>query len=104
MLVAALAFTSPAVLALRASTAAPVGPLPLTKSAPVDFDGLHNVIRVSENIYSGGVPEGDAGFQSLKKLGIKSIVTVDGARPEVEKAKAFGMRYVHLPFGYDRCP
>jgi protein tyrosine phosphatase (PTP) superfamily phosphohydrolase (DUF442 family) len=82
----------------------PKGPLPLGPNKPVDFAGLHNVIRVSEKIYSGGVPEGDAGFQALKKLGIKTILTVDGAKPEVDKAKALGMRYVHLPFGYDSCP
>jgi protein tyrosine phosphatase (PTP) superfamily phosphohydrolase (DUF442 family) len=94
----------PAVVALQASNALPEGPLPLKKAAPVDFKGLYNVIRVAEKIYSGGVPEGDAGFLGLKKLGIKTIVTVDGAKPEVARAKALGMRYVHLPFGYDSCP
>lgn len=103
-LAAALSLALPAMVALRASTRLPDGPLPLTKAKPVDFDGLHNVIRVSEKIYSGGVPDGHAGFQALKKLGIQTIVTVDGAKPEVAQAKALGMRYVHLPFGYDACP
>jgi hypothetical protein len=34
-------------------------------------------------------------------LGIKTIVSVDGARPDAARAKKFGMRYVHLPIGYD---
>ncbi len=93
-----------AILPARAAETLPEGPLPLGANKPVDFAGLHNVIRVSEKIYSGGVPEGEVGFQGLKKLGIKTIVTVDGAKPEVARAKALGMRYVHLPFGYDSCP
>src|SRR5439155_3955576 len=42
--------------------------------------------------------------ESLKQLGIRTILTVDGAPPDVARAKRFGMRYVHLPFGYDGCP
>jgi protein tyrosine phosphatase (PTP) superfamily phosphohydrolase (DUF442 family) len=66
--------------------------------------GLHNVIRITDKLLSGSVPEGDVGFQTLQKLGIKTIITVDGARPEVDRAKKFGMRYVHLPIGYDGVP
>lgn len=66
--------------------------------------GLHNVIRVTEKLLSGSVPEGDTGFQTLQKLGVKTIITVDGAKPEVDRAKKFGMRYVHLPIGYDGVP
>ncbi|MEY2713958.1 MAG: hypothetical protein RIT24_301 [Planctomycetota bacterium] len=70
-----------------------------------DFPGLHNVVSYQGSgaaaFYSGGVPEGDAGFDALVKLGIKTIVSVDGALPDLERAKARGMRYVHLPIGYD---
>jgi protein tyrosine phosphatase (PTP) superfamily phosphohydrolase (DUF442 family)/cytochrome c556 len=68
---------------------------------PLDMPGLHNVIFVSKSLFSGGVPEGDAGFASLARLGIKTIISVDGAKPDVERAKKAGMRYVHLPIGYD---
>ena len=68
---------------------------------PVDLPGLHNVIHVSDQLYSGGSPEGDAGFESMKKLGIKTILSVDGARPDVGRAMKIQMRYVHLPIGYD---
>ena len=66
--------------------------------------GLHNVLRITDKLLSGSVPEGDTGFQTLQKLGVKTIITVDGAKPEVERAKKFGMRYVHLPIGYDGVP
>ncbi len=67
-------------------------------------DGVHNLFRVSERIYSGSQPEGDTGFASLKKLGIKTVISVDGARPEIEIARKYGMKYVHLPIGYDGIP
>ncbi|MGV3723360.1 MAG: hypothetical protein ACO1SX_20880 [Actinomycetota bacterium] len=88
----------------EASETLPDGPLPIGDAAPRDFAGLHHVIRLSEKLYSGGVPEGDSGFQALQRLGVKTIITVDGAKPEVERARKLGMRYVHLPFGYDGCP
>jgi protein tyrosine phosphatase (PTP) superfamily phosphohydrolase (DUF442 family) len=69
-----------------------------------EFPGLHNVVRFSDKLLSGSSPEGDAGFQSLKELGVKTIISVDGARPEVERARKFGLRYVHLPIGYDSVP
>jgi protein tyrosine phosphatase (PTP) superfamily phosphohydrolase (DUF442 family) len=78
---------------------APVLPMPGGK--PVDMPNLHNVIHVTDRLYSGGAPEGDAGFASLKLLGIKTIISVDGARPDVARANKAGMRYVHLPIGYD---
>src|SRR5690606_22513376 len=41
------------------------------------------------------------GFRSLERLGVKTIISVDGAAPDVEAARARGMRYIHLPIGYD---
>lgn len=70
----------------------------------LDLPGLHHLFRLSERLYSGAVPEGDAGFQSLQWLGVRTILTVDGARPDLALAKRFGMRYVHIHFGYDACP
>lgn len=75
--------------------------MPQPGGKPIDLSGLHNVIHVSDRLISGGSPEGDAGFESLKQLGIKSILSVDGARPDLMRAKKFNMRYVHLPIGYD---
>jgi protein tyrosine phosphatase (PTP) superfamily phosphohydrolase (DUF442 family) len=85
------------VLCLTAATSPRVAP----GGKPIDLPGLHNVIHVTGKLYSGGSPEGDAGFASLKQLGVKTIISVDGARPDVARAKKAGMRYVHLPIGYD---
>jgi hypothetical protein len=71
---------------------------------PVEAPGLHNVFRLTEKLLSGSSPEGDEGFASLQRLGVKTIISVDGMRPEVERAHRFGMRYVHLPIGYDGVP
>ena len=73
----------------------------LADDAPRDYPGIHNVVAFADGFYSGSVPEGDAGFDSLAALGVKTVISVDGAIPEVDKAKARGMRYVHLPIGYD---
>jgi protein tyrosine phosphatase (PTP) superfamily phosphohydrolase (DUF442 family) len=69
---------------------------------PIAEPGLPHAFRVSDRIYSGGSPEGDAGFADLERLGVKTIISVDGALPEVETAKRHGIRYIHLPVGYDR--
>ncbi|MCS6860894.1 MAG: hypothetical protein NZT92_11320 [Abditibacteriales bacterium] len=66
--------------------------------------GLPNFFKLSNNIYSGGEPDGEKAFQSLQRLGVKTIISVDGARPDVETACKYGMRYVHFPMGYDGCP
>lgn len=71
---------------------------------PIEKPGLHNVYRMADWLISGSVPEGQAGFRSLKELGIKTVITVDGAKPDVALAKEHGMRYVHIPIGYDGIP
>src|SRR5262249_40131969 len=37
----------------------------------------------------------------LQALGVRTVISVDGARPDVAAARKFGLRYVHLPHGYD---
>jgi hypothetical protein len=72
--------------------------------AKVEAPGLHNVYRITDTLFSGSSPEGDAGFRSLQNLGVKTVLSVDGARPDVELAHKYGLRYVHLPIGYDGVP
>jgi tRNA-Thr(GGU) m(6)t(6)A37 methyltransferase TsaA len=69
-----------------------------------DHAGLHNVMQVSDRIYSGSEPHGEEGFASLEQMGIKTVVSVDGARPNVEVARKHDLRYVHVPIGYDGVP
>lgn len=71
---------------------------------PVEATGLHNVYRLTDKLLSGSSPEGEEGFRSLQKLSVRTIISVDGSRPDVELARRYGLRYVHLPIGYDGVP
>lgn len=77
---------------------------PSTWFTRLDIPGLHNVFLCPRAIYSGAAPEGDAGFDAIKELGVRTIISVDGLAPDVTPAEARGMRYVHLPIGYDGFP
>lgn len=70
-------------------------------ATPVDFPGIHNLVAFHDGFISGSAPEGDVGLDSLSKLGFKTVISVDGAIPDVEGARKRGLRYVHLPIGYD---
>jgi protein tyrosine phosphatase (PTP) superfamily phosphohydrolase (DUF442 family) len=59
------------------------------------------LLQVTDRVFSGGEPVGADAFASLAKLGIKTIVSVDGSEPNVAEAKKHGLRYVHIPIGYD---
>jgi protein tyrosine phosphatase (PTP) superfamily phosphohydrolase (DUF442 family) len=65
---------------------------------------LENVYQVHRKVISGGEPHGSKGFESLARLGVRTIISVDGAKPDLELAKMHGMRYVHLPHSYDGVP
>lgn len=67
----------------------------------IDIAGCENVFQLSESVYSGGEPHDEAALKALADHGIKTIVSVDGAKPDVETAKKYGLRYIHLPIGYD---
>lgn len=62
---------------------------------------LHNAHVVTDKIISGAQPEGDASFKLLGELGVKTIISVDGAKPDIEGARKYGIRYIHIPIGYD---
>jgi protein tyrosine phosphatase (PTP) superfamily phosphohydrolase (DUF442 family) len=65
---------------------------------------LPNAYQLTDKVLSGGQPEGEAAFKELKELGVKTVISVDGAKPNVPLAKKYGLRYVHLPHGYDGIP
>jgi protein tyrosine phosphatase (PTP) superfamily phosphohydrolase (DUF442 family) len=75
---------------------APAGPF-----SPINNPHLHNAHRVTDRVLSGAQPEGEKSFEALAALGVKTIISVDGAKPDVEGARKYGIRYVHLPIGYD---
>ncbi|MFO1064654.1 MAG: hypothetical protein U0892_12390 [Pirellulales bacterium] len=67
-------------------------------------DHLHNVWQLSPRILSGSEPMGDEAFRELAQLGVQTILSVDGLAPDVKGAAKYGLRYVHIPFGYDGIP
>jgi protein tyrosine phosphatase (PTP) superfamily phosphohydrolase (DUF442 family) len=71
---------------------------------PIEAPGIENLYRLSPRLLSGGQPEGGEAFKTLADLGVRTIVTVDGAAPDLESARQYGIRYVHLPVGYDGIP
>lgn len=71
---------------------------------PSNSVGLHNVYRLGESLYTGSSPDEEGAFESLARLGVKTIISVDGAVPDLEAARAHGMRYVHLPITYGSVP
>ena len=88
--------------AMGCGSSAPVPPA--SGPSSVEVEGLHNVYRLSDRLYSGSDPRGDAGFAALHALGVKTIISVDGATPDVPAAGRHGMRYVHVPVAYDGIP
>lgn len=81
---------------------AAAGSLPtMDATKPQNYPGLHNCVAYTPALISGGWPEGEEAFETLHAWGIKTIISVDGAQPNVEAAQKHGMRYVHLPIGYD---
>lgn len=78
-----------------------ITPPTLADPAPREYPGLHNVVAFHKGFYSGALPEGPEAFASLRAMGVKTIITVDGAEPDVAAAKAQGIRYIHLPIGYN---
>lgn len=67
---------------------------------PIPTPSIEHLYRFSPDVYSGGVPAGAAGFRALRELGVRTLVSVDGAAPDVAGAGREGLRYVHLPIGY----
>lgn len=94
---AVLCLTTTAIAAVAEPTAARV-------PRKIESTVLPNAFQVSDKVISGGQPAGDAAFAELAKLGVKTMISVDGAKPDVAAAKKHGLRYVHLPHGYDGIP
>jgi protein tyrosine phosphatase (PTP) superfamily phosphohydrolase (DUF442 family) len=72
-------------------------------AAPERLEAPHlpNAFRLNAKVISGGLPDGEEAFCELAALGVKTVISVDGAKPQVDLAKRYGLRYVHLPHGYD---
>ena len=93
--------TSDAGRATPAPADVPVQPTLDASGHPV---GIENYRRWSDKIGQGGQPDGDEAFRNLAALGYRTLISVDGAKPDAETAAKYGMTYVHVPFGYNGVP
>ena len=92
----AAAFAAIAVLAATAchssQSTIQVEPAPLASVAPpepaavaaVELPGLHNVVTYAPDMIGGGQPEGVEGLETLARMGVKTIISVDGPDRSVE--------------------
>jgi protein tyrosine phosphatase (PTP) superfamily phosphohydrolase (DUF442 family) len=71
------------------------------KTVGKDVGHMHNVHQVTPKFIRGSQPDAESDFAELAKMGVKVVVSVDGAKPDIESAHKHGMRYVHVPMGYD---
>jgi hypothetical protein len=71
---------------------------------PTDLPGLEHVLHLTPELISGGEPEGDAGYDTLRSLGVRTLISTDAVAPDAARAEAAGIRVVHLPIGYDGVP
>lgn len=71
------------------------------EQAPLPVEAFR---QMSPRIYCSGEPVAPDVFDRIAAFGIKTIVSVDGKPPAVEAAEKAGLRYVHLPIGYDGVP
>jgi protein tyrosine phosphatase (PTP) superfamily phosphohydrolase (DUF442 family) len=62
--------------------------------------GLHNVRRLGDNIVSGSEPHGEEAIAAIAKMGVKTILSVDGKVPDAATAGKYGIKYVHIPIKY----
>lgn len=65
------------------------------------YPHLQNLQQLTKRVYVGGEPREDVAFAELAELGVQTVVSVDGAKPQVAAARHHGLRYVHIPVGYD---
>lgn len=70
----------------------------------IEAEHLPNAVQVHAKVISGGQPESNEAFKELQSLGVKTVISVDGMKPDVGTASKYGLRYVHLPHGYDGVP
>lgn len=71
---------------------------------PTSFAHIENALQLGPSLWSGGEPNGDEAFAALAHAGIRTLVSVDGARTDVDTARRHGLNYIHIPIGYDGIP
>ena len=64
---------------------------------PAPIANLHSL---TPRLISGALPDRRT-FHHLASLNVRTIISVDGAPPDVDAANAHNIRTVHIPVGYD---
>ncbi len=59
--------------------------------------GLSNVGRVSPGIYRGAQPSSE-GYDTLKKMGIRTVINLRSKHSEKDTVEAAGMKSIEVPF------
>ncbi|NNJ27430.1 hypothetical protein [Alienimonas chondri] len=72
--------------------------------SPLEEGAPEHLLAVAPGLWSGAGPHEDAHFAALAKLGVKTVVSVDGPVPNADAARRHGLRTVHVPIGYDGVP
>lgn len=88
----------------RPGPARPMLVPPGSEATAVSLPGIENGWRIGPRLWSGGEPSCDEAFAALAAQGVRVLVSVDGARPNLEAARRHGLRYVHVPIGYEGIP
>lgn len=65
-----------------------------------DPAGIHNLHEVAAGLWSGSIPEGDTGFDSLEAMGIRTVIAVDATSPQIDLIRERDMRSIHIPIQY----
>ncbi|TWT54050.1 hypothetical protein Pla22_16850 [Rubripirellula amarantea] len=70
--------------------------------APIDANTLEHLIQIHPRVICGEGPTSTDQYAELADLGVQTIISVDATVPPVEIARRNGIRYIHLPIGYDK--
>jgi protein-tyrosine phosphatase len=57
-----------------------------------------------EGLFGGSEPDSPEHFEFLRSMGVRAVLSVDGATPNAGEAARHGIRYFHVPIGYDGVP
>ncbi len=75
--------------------------LPHSSERIYNLPGLSNIGRVSPGIYRGALPE-KTGYETLKKLGIKTVIDMRTTGSEKADVEAAGMTSIAIPIQMSR--
>jgi protein tyrosine/serine phosphatase len=68
---------------------------PASWAEPIKLEGVHNFFKVSPELYRSEQPTA-LGFTNLKKLGIKTVVSLRAFHTDMPLLKDTGLQYEHL--------